>query len=66
VPTLIVVGDQDAAEVLEVADTLEHGIAGAKQLVIPETAHHPNMEKPEKFNRAVLDFLHGLQREPAG
>jgi pimeloyl-ACP methyl ester carboxylesterase len=54
---LIVVGDQDAPEVLEVADTLEWGIAGAKKRVIPDTAHHPHMEKPEEFNRIVIDFL---------
>jgi len=57
VPYLIVVGDQDAPEVLEVADTLEWGIAGAKKRVIPDTAHHPHMEKPEEFNRIVIDFL---------
>ncbi len=61
VPTLIVVGDQDAPEVLEVASTLEQSIAGSKKLVIPGTAHHPNMEKPEEFNRVVADFLNGLR-----
>ena len=61
-PTLIVVGDQDAPEVLEVADTLEQGIAGAKKLVLPGTAHHLHMEKPQEFNRVVLEFLNGLQR----
>jgi pimeloyl-ACP methyl ester carboxylesterase len=61
-PTLIVVGDQDMPEVLEVADTLEQGIAGAKKVIIAGTAHHPNMEKPEEFNRVVVDFLNGLQR----
>lgn len=60
VPTLIMVGDEDAPETLEIADTLEQGIAGAKKVVIPGTAHHPNMEKPEEFNRVVLDFLNGL------
>lgn len=60
-PTLIVVGDADAPEVLEIADALKQGIAGAKKVVIPGTAHHPNMEKPEQFNRVVLDFLNGLQ-----
>jgi pimeloyl-ACP methyl ester carboxylesterase len=39
---------------------LEQGIAHAKKVVIAGTAHHPNMEKPEEFNRAVLDFLNGL------
>ncbi len=61
-PTLIMVGDQDASEVLEIADTLEQGIAGAKKVVIPGTAHHLHMEKPEEFNRVVLEFLNGLQR----
>ncbi len=60
VPTLIVIGDEDTPEILEIADTLEHGIARATKVVIPGTAHHPNMEKPEAFNRVVLDFLHGL------
>jgi pimeloyl-ACP methyl ester carboxylesterase len=61
-PTLIVVGAEDTPEILEIADTLEQGIAGAKKVVIPGTAHHLNMEKPEEFNRIVLDFLNGLQR----
>lgn len=60
VPTLIVVGDEDRSHVLEMADTLERGIAHAKKVVIAGTAHHPNMEKPEEFNRAVLEFLNGL------
>jgi pimeloyl-ACP methyl ester carboxylesterase len=25
--------------------------------VIPGTAHHLNMEKPQKFNRVVIEFL---------
>jgi len=52
VPALIVVGEEDAPETIE--------IAGAKKVVLAGTAHHPNMEKPEEFNRVVLDFLNGL------
>ncbi len=59
-PTLIVVGDKDVRDILTIADILEKGIAGAKKVVIPGTAHHLNMEKPAEFNRAVLDFLGGL------
>jgi 3-oxoadipate enol-lactonase len=61
-PTLIVVGNQDAPETLEVANTLEQGIAGARKVIIPGTAHHLHMEKPEEFNRVVLDFLNAMQR----
>jgi pimeloyl-ACP methyl ester carboxylesterase len=57
VPSLIIVGDQDVGMILEIADTLEQGIAGAKKVVIPGTAHHLNMEKPQEFNRVVIDFL---------
>jgi len=60
VPVLIVVGDLDTPEALEIADMLERGIAGAKKTVIPGTAHHPHMEKPEEFNRVVMEFLRGL------
>ncbi|HEX6479866.1 MAG TPA: alpha/beta hydrolase [Ktedonobacteraceae bacterium] len=60
VPTLIIVGDQDVREILQIADILEKGIAGAKKVVIPGTAHHLNMEKPEEFNGAVLGFLGSL------
>jgi pimeloyl-ACP methyl ester carboxylesterase len=45
---------------LQIADILEKGIAGAKKVVIPGTAHHLNMEKPEKFNRGILEFLGSL------
>ncbi len=60
VPTLIVLGDEDVLAVIEAAGILEQGIAGARKVVIPGTAHHPHMEKPEEFNRVVLDFLNGL------
>ena len=61
VPTLIVVGDEDVPEVIEAAGILEQGIAGARKVVIAGAAHHPHMEKPEDFNRVVLDFLRGVQ-----
>ncbi|MDP9351237.1 MAG: alpha/beta hydrolase [Chloroflexota bacterium] len=56
-PVLIIVGDQDQPEMLEVADALEAGIAGACKAVLRGAAHHPNLEKPEEFNRLVLGFL---------
>lgn len=60
VPLLIIVGDQDVPDILEIADILEDKVAGAKKVVIPNTAHHLNMEQPETFNRIVLDFLSTL------
>ena len=60
VPTLIMLGEEDVPAVIEAAGILEQGIAGAKKVVVAGTAHHPHMEKPEEFNRVVLDFLNGL------
>jgi pimeloyl-ACP methyl ester carboxylesterase len=59
VPTLIVVGDLDTPQTLEAADALARGIRGARLEVIEGAAHLPNMERPEEFNRLVLDFLSG-------
>ncbi len=60
VPTLVIVGDQDNAEIVAIADTLAKGIAGAKRASITGAAHHPNMERPQQFNQIVIDFLQAL------
>lgn len=57
VPTLVMVGELDLAESRAAATRLTEGIAGAKNLVVPNVAHLINLEDPEGFNRAVLEFL---------
>ncbi len=59
-PTLVIYGDKDVKEVIEIAHFLETNIKGAKSVVIPNTAHHLNLEKPAAFNQIVLDFLSSL------
>jgi 3-oxoadipate enol-lactonase len=56
-PVLIVVGDVDQPDILRVADRLAAGITGARREVIAGTAHMPSLERPDEFNRLVLDFL---------
>jgi 3-oxoadipate enol-lactonase len=56
-PTLLVVGEHDVQSIQEIIALLESGIAGAKRVIIPDAAHHPNMEHPTLFNQAVLTFL---------
>ena len=58
-PTLVVVGDHDLPEIHETAEVLMSHIRGARQVVIHDAAHLPNLEHPEKFNRVLLDFLNG-------
>jgi 3-oxoadipate enol-lactonase len=39
------------------ADRLMSGIPGARKAEIPGAAHLPSLERPEEFDRLVLDFL---------
>ena len=56
-PVLVMVGDLDQPEMLEIAGVLAAQIDGAQKVVMSGTAHVPNMEQPETFNRLVLDWL---------
>lgn len=57
VPTLIIVGTLDESLMMVIADAQAAGIKGARKVVMPGTAHLPNMEQPQEFNRIVLEFL---------
>jgi 3-oxoadipate enol-lactonase len=56
-PALVVVGEHDRPDIHAMADALAAGIPGAERALLGGTAHLPNMERPEEFNRVVLDFL---------
>jgi pimeloyl-ACP methyl ester carboxylesterase len=56
VPTLIVTGDEDEP-CLEPGIYMKRKIPTAGLAVIPKAGHTINLEEPEAFNRAVLDFL---------
>jgi len=56
-PTLCVVGDLDMPVILTIVDMLTNKIPGARKVIIPGVAHMVNMERPNEFNRVVLDFL---------
>ncbi|WP_027285611.1 alpha/beta fold hydrolase [Rubritepida flocculans] len=55
-PTLIIAGDEDDPT-LEPALFLKRVIRGAALLVMPKCGHTMNLEEPDAFNRALLDFL---------
>lgn len=61
-PTLVVLGDQDVKDIIEIGEVLHSGIAGTEKAMIADAAHHLNLEKPEEFNRVVLEFLKGLEK----
>jgi pimeloyl-ACP methyl ester carboxylesterase len=56
-PTLVIYGDQDYAAIQDGGDLLAERIGAARKQVIKGAAHLPNLEKPEEFNRLVIDFL---------
>ena len=57
VPTLILVGDLDRPEMIDIATRLEAEIPGSRRETISGAAHVPSMERPEEFDRLVLEFL---------
>jgi 3-oxoadipate enol-lactonase len=57
VPTLILVGELDRPEMLEIAKRLETEIPNVRRETIAGTAHVPSMERPDEFDRLVLEFL---------
>jgi 3-oxoadipate enol-lactonase len=66
VPTLVVVGQEDAltppAESLRMRD----GIAGARLVTISGAGHLSNLERPRAFNEALREFLAGFAATPDG
>ncbi|MCY1079094.1 alpha/beta fold hydrolase [Archangium lansingense] len=59
-PALVVVGEKDPVTPLEKAKQMADLITGARLEVIPDAAHLPNQEQPEKFNAVLDSFLSGL------
>jgi len=56
-PTLVVWGREDKLIPVARAEKFRDGIPGAKLAVFEQCGHLPQLEKPDEFNRAVLDFL---------
>jgi 3-oxoadipate enol-lactonase len=57
VPTLVVIGGEDAQNLKNISDTLTTKIPGARKVVIAGSSHHPPIEKPKEFNKTLLTFL---------
>jgi len=55
-PTLIITGDEDDP-CLEPALLMKRSIATSGLAVLPYSGHTINIEEPEAFNRAVMEFL---------
>lgn len=56
-PALIVIGENDLPYLRLAADFMTANLPAATKLLIPNAGHLPNLEQPELFQSAVLDFL---------
>jgi len=66
VPALIVTGALDPIPTSAPgAAVLAHALSNACAEVVPDAAHLPQIEQPERFNRLVLDFFAEVEREAA-
>ena len=56
-PTLIIVGEEDAATPPDHSGRLYRGIRGSKLVTIPRAGHISTVEEPEAVNQAIEEFL---------
>jgi 3-oxoadipate enol-lactonase len=56
-PTLIIVGEFDPGTDPSHARVIHEAIVGSEMLIIQGAAHLTNIERPEVFNKTLLDFL---------
>ena len=54
-PTLVLSGDEDPA--LEACKLIHQKIPGSQLKIIPNAGHLSNLDQPQPFNAAILDFL---------
>lgn len=57
VPTILIFGAEDKVTNLETAEKMARTIPNAKLLKIENAGHYSNLEQPEIFNAALIDFI---------
>lgn len=57
VPTLVITGDEDRVYPAAMAQDIARRIPGAELVTMKGIGHLSNLEQPDEFNQAVLDFL---------
>jgi 3-oxoadipate enol-lactonase len=56
-PTLVVVGTEDLADIRAMCEQVAAAIPGARLETIEGAGHLPSIERPAELNRLLLDFL---------
>lgn len=68
-PTLVIVGEEDAATPLPRAERLKQRIPDSELVVVPKAGHSSTVEQPEAVTRAMAAFLDKVaarSHDPAG
>ena len=60
-PTLLIFGEEDKVTNLELASKMEQAITGSRLVIIPDSGHYSNLEQPENFNQAFVDFINAVE-----
>ena len=56
-PTLVIWGRDDKTNDVEMGEATAAGIPGSKLIIFEDTGHGVPTERPDEFNKAVLDFF---------
>jgi 3-oxoadipate enol-lactonase len=64
IPTLVMAGEEDTVYPPELAREMARRIPGAQLVMFEGTGHLANLEQPERFNKALLDFLLQQEKNP--
>jgi len=59
-PVLLIAGELDFPHVHELQDDLEGELENGFAVTLEETAHFPNLERPDLFDPVLLEFLEAL------
>ena len=63
VPTLVVGGGEDAISSPEVMGEMAARIPGARHVTLPGVGHLSNLEDPDGFNEALMEFLESARTQ---
>ena len=64
-PVLFVRGELDETP-MEVSDEQLGRLPAARKVIVPGSRHATCVDRPEEFNRLVLDFWREVEKQPAG
>lgn len=59
-PVLVIVGEKDSLTSVDDAQTMADQLQKGELAIIPNAAHLSNLERPEEFNKSLMQYLSNL------